>query len=80
MNEEEETHELTYELIQRAVHGEKEALQEVLCIYEPYHNALVAAETTDADGKQRCELNEDWKVQVQMHLMKAIQEKWRELI
>ena len=42
-----EIHELNYELIKRAVHGEPEALEEILRIYEPYHNSLV---TSDVAG------------------------------
>lgn len=75
-----EIHELNYELIKRAVGGEQDALEEILRIYEPYHNAICSRERLSADGRLRRVLDEDKKVQVQMHLVKAIQTKWRELI
>lgn len=75
-----EIHELNYELIKRAVHGEPEALEEILRIYEPYHDSLVTTETAGADGRIHKVIDEDKKIQVQMHLVDVIQEKWRELI
>lgn len=80
MKAEDEIHKLTYDLIKRAVHGEMEALEEILRIYEPYHNSLVTYEELGADGKLYRVIDEDKKVQVQMHLVKVIQEKWRTLI
>lgn len=71
---------LNYDLIKRAVHGEKDALEEMIRIYEPFHNSLVTREVLDSDGKIRKEFDEDKKVQVQMHLLEVIQTKWRELI
>lgn len=72
-----EIHELNYELIKRAVHGKPEALEEILRIYEPYHDSLVIS---DADGRIHKIIDEDKKIQVQMHLVDVIQKKWRELI
>lgn len=80
MKNEDEIHKLSYELIKRAVHGEKEALEEILRIYEPYHNSLVTYETLGTDGKLYKVIDEDKKVQVQMHLVEVIQKKWRKLI
>lgn len=80
MKNEDEIHKLTYDLIKRAVHGEREALEEILRIYEPYHNSLVTYEELGTDGKLYKVIDEDKKVQVQMHLIKVIQEKWRTLI
>lgn len=80
MKNEDEIHKLSYELIKRAVHGEKEALEEILRIYEPYHNSLVTYETLETDGKLYKVIDEDKKVQVQMHLVEVIQKKWRKLI
>lgn len=71
---------LNYDLIKRAVHGEKEALGEILRIYEPFHDSLVTYEVVGPDGKIRREIDEDKKVQIQMHLLEVIQTKWRELI
>lgn len=75
-----EIHELSYDLIKRAVHGEPEALEEILRIYESYHNSLVTYEVTDADGHVHKVIDEDKKVKVQMHLVEAIQKHWRKLI
>lgn len=75
-----EIHELNYELIKRAVHGEPEALEEILRIYEPYHDSLVASDVAGADGRIHKVIDEDKKIQVQMHLVDVIQKKWRELI
>ena len=74
------THGLNYELIKRALPGDEPALEEILRIYEPFINSLVSYEVTGPDGKARKEINEDWKVQIQMKLVDAIQTKWRELI
>lgn len=75
-----EIHELSYDLIKRAVHGEPEALAESLRIYEPYHTSLVTKEQVGADGKIHKVVDEDKKIMVQMHLVEVIQKKWRELI
>lgn len=74
------TPKLTYELIQRAVNGDPAALGMILKHYEPYHNALAAYETVDADGAVRQEIDEDIKAQIQQRLVYAIQNKWRRLI
>ncbi|MCR0391534.1 helix-turn-helix domain-containing protein [[Clostridium] innocuum] len=76
---EDEIHELNYDLIKRAVSGEPEALEQVLRIYEPYHNSLVTRERIGADGSIYNEIDEDKKIQLQMHFIAAIQ-KWRKLI
>ena len=75
-----EIYELNYELIKRAVHGEPEALEEILRIYEPYHDSLVTSDVAGADGRIHKVIDEDKKIQVQMHLVDVIQKKWRELI
>ena len=74
------THGLNYDLINRAVHGNHEALEEILRIYEPFINALVSVDIPRPDGRTQREVNEDWKSQVQMRIVDAIQTKWRELI
>ena len=51
MNRSGHRHELTYDLIQRAVHGDPEALEEILLHYNAYINALVTYETTGLDGR-----------------------------
>lgn len=42
--------------------------------------ALVTREVVGPDGKIHKEIDEDKKIQVQMHLLEVIQTKWRELI
>ena len=74
------THGLNYDLINRAVHGNHEALEEILRIYEPFINALVSVDIHRPDGRTQREVNEDWKSQVQMRIVDAIKTKWRELI
>ena len=74
------THGLNYDLINRAVHGDHEALEEILRIYESFINALVSVDIPRPDGRTQREVNEDWKSQVQMRIVDAIQTKWRELI
>ncbi len=67
-------------LIKRATEGEEEALLEILQIYEPFPDALVARDIMDEDGRTHHVINEDWKIQVQIKLMEAIRTKWREII
>lgn len=74
------TRKLTYELVQRAVRGEDDALEEILRIYDPYINSVVTVEKQLPSGETIQEVDEDMKIQVQMHLVEAIQKKWRELI
>ncbi len=75
-----ETPELTYALIQRAVHGDKTALEMVLCHFDAYINAVSSVEKALPDGKIIKEVDEDIKIQIQTHLVEVIQKKWRELI
>ena len=71
---------LSYDLIRRAANGDDQALTEILQIYEPFINSLVTEVVAGPDGKERRVINEDWKIQTQMHLVEAIQKCWRELI
>lgn len=80
MSTTDETPKLSYELIQQAVNGDPAALETILRYYEPYHNALSAYDTVDADGNVRREIDEDVKAQIQQRLVYAIQQKWRRLI
>ena len=80
MSKEAQRHELTYDLIKRAVHGEPAALEEILLHYDAYINSLVEYETTGPDGRTYWLIDEDMKVQIQMKLVDAIQKKWRKLI
>ena len=74
MNRSGHRHELTYDLIQRAVHGDPEALEEILLYYDAYIN-----DRTRWQNLSR-QVDEDMKVEVQMKLLDAIQHHWREMI
>lgn len=78
--DEAETLKLTYDLIQKAVHGNQKALEKILRIYDPYINSVVTVERLLPSGEFIREIDEDMKIQVQMKLVDAIQTKWRELI
>ena len=80
MKSEDEIHKLSYMLITQAVAGDENALSEILNIYKSYHNALVTYEVVGENGMIYKMIDEDKKIQVQMHLVEAIQKKWRELI
>lgn len=80
MSREAQSHELNYDLIKRAVHGDTAALEEILLHYDTYINSLVTYETIGRNGEVFRHIDEDMKMQVQMKLVDAIQKKWRELI
>lgn len=75
-----QSHELNYDLIEKAVRGEPNALEKILLHYDAYINALATYEIISADGTIYRHIDEDMKVQVQMKLVDAIQKKWRKLI
>lgn len=68
------------ELVERAVGGDREALDTILRIYEPFHISIAVYDTEDAYGNTYRRVNEDWVAMVQMHMVKVIQTKWRRLI
>ena len=75
-----ETPELTYALIQGAVHGDKAALEMILRHFDAYINAVSTVKKMLPSGEVIEEVDEDIKSQIQAHLLEVIQEKWRELI
>ena len=75
-----QTPKLTYALIQRAVHGDKAALEMILRHFDAYINAVSTVEKTLPSGETIEEVDEDIKIQIQTHLVEVIQKKWRELI
>ena len=75
-----QTPKLTYDLIKRAVHGDEAALEDILRHFDPYINAVSTIAKTLPIGEIIEEAISDIKIQIQMHLIKVIQEKWRELI
>lgn len=68
------------ELIERAVGGDREALDTILRIYEPFHRSIAVCDTEDIYGNACRRVNEDWVAMVQMHMVTVIQKKWRRLI
>lgn len=68
------------ELIERAVGGDREALDTILRIYEPFLKSIAVYDTEDAYGNTYRRANEDWVPMAQMHLAKVIRTKWRRLI
>lgn len=80
MEKNQQTKQLTLELIRRAVHGDREAMDRILRIYEPFHDSIATYEAQDANGNTYYAVNEEWKSMVQMHMAEAIQKKWKELL
>lgn len=56
------TYGLNYDLIKRVVHGEKDALEEILRIYDAVYNALFTREVLGFDGKFRREIDKEKKI------------------
>lgn len=75
-----QTPKLTYPLIQKAVHGDEAALEDVLRHFDAYINAVATVEKALPSGELIEEVDEDIKIQIQTHLVEVIQKKWRELI
>ena len=75
-----QSHELTYDLIKRAVHGDQEAIEAYLLHYDAYINSLVMYDEGGPDGQLHSYIDEDMKIQVQMKIVDALQNKWRKLI
>ena len=75
-----ETPKLNYALIKRAVCGDEAALEMILQHFDAYINTVSTVEKTIFSGEIIKEVDEDMKIQIQMHLVKVIQEKWSELI
>ena len=71
---------LTYDLIKRAVHGDQEAIEAYLLHYDAYINSLVMYDEVGPDGQLHSYIDEDMKIQVQMKIVDALQNKWRKLI
>ena len=80
MEKNQQTMQLTVVLIRRAVSGEREAQDELLRIYESFHDSLLAFAEAGLDGGIHNETREDWKSMVQMQMLQAIQTRWRSLL
>ena len=80
MSRKAQSHELTYDLIKRAVHGDQEAIEAYLLHYDAYINFLVSYDEVGPDSRIYRHIDEDMKIEVQMKLVDALQNKWRKLI
>lgn len=80
MSKEAQSYELTYDLIKRAVHGDQQAIKAYLLHYDSYINSLVMYDEVGPDGQLHSYIDEDMKIQVQMKIVDALQNKWRKLI
>ena len=80
MSKEAQSHELTYDLIKRAVHGDQQAIEAYLRYYDAYINSLVMYDEVGPDSQIHSYIDEDMKIQVQMKIVDALQNKWRKLI
>ena len=68
MSKEAQSHELTYDLIKRAVHGDQEAIEAYLRYYDAYINSLVMYDEVGPDSQIHSYIDEDMKIQVQMKI------------
>ena len=71
MSKEAQSHELTYDLIKRAVHGDQQAIEAYLLHYDAYINSLVMYDEVGSDGQLHSYIDEDMKIQVQMKIVDA---------
>ena len=80
MSRKAQSYELTYNLIKRAVHGDQDAIEAYVRHYDAYINSLVMYDEVGPDGQLHSYIDEDMKIQVQMKIVDALQNKWRKLI
>lgn len=64
-----------YDLIKRAVHGDQEAIEAYLLHYDSYINSLVMYDEVGPDGQLHSYIDEDMKIQVQMKIVDALQNR-----
>lgn len=50
---------LSYELIERAISGDEDAVNQIVSIYEPYINVLASKPMYDAEGNEYIGINVD---------------------
>ena len=63
---------LSYELIEKAVSGDEEAIDRILKIYEPYINTLASQTLLDSDGNEYVGVNVDLKEHLIGKLLRLI--------
>lgn len=59
MSKEAQSHELTYDLIKRAVHGDQKAIEAYLRYYDAYINSLVMYDEVGPDSQIHSYIDED---------------------
>ena len=52
---------LSYELIERAISGDEDAVNRIVSIYEPYINTLASKSLYDVEGNEYIGVNVDLK-------------------
>ena len=70
MSKEAQSHELTYDLIKRAVHGDQEAIEAYLRYYDAYINSLVMYDEVGPDSQIHSYIDED-RVRIEQSLFEA---------
>ena len=63
---------LNYELIDKAVSGDEDAINRILKIYEPYINTLASQTLFDKEGNECMGVNVDLKEHLTSKLLKVI--------
>ena len=69
MSKEAQSHELTYDLIKRAVHGDQQAIEAYLLHYDAYINSLVAYDEVGPDSRIYRLIDADIKIEERMKLV-----------
>ena len=70
---------LTYDLIIKAVHGDKGALEDVLIYFDSYITALSTFYVVDKKGEKTRRVDLDVKAEIQTKFIIAIQ-KWKAVL
>ena len=63
---------LSYELIERAIWGDDEAVNRIVAIYEPYINTLASKPLYDADSNEYIGVNVDLRDRLVRKLISLI--------
>ena len=63
---------LSYELIEKAVSGDEEAINRILKIYEPYINTLASQTLFDKEGNEYMGVNVDLKEYLTSKLLNVV--------
>ena len=63
---------LSFDLVQKAVNGDAEAIERVICIYEPYINKISSKKLYDKYGKEYLGIDVDLKDTLVAKLIEVI--------